>query len=104
MASLLVTLVRVFIVLNLVLLAGLSYVWVDNYRQLRSKHALGLVLFAVFLLGENLMAGYFFMIDPTLSGWITDPDLVPPVAQQAMLALRVAEFGGLAFLNWIAWD
>jgi len=104
MASLLVTLVRVFIVLNLVLLAGLSYVWIDNYRQLRSKHALGLVLFAVFLLGENLIAGYFFMIDPTLSAWIGNPELVPGPAQIAMLSLRVLEFGGLAFLTWITWD
>lgn len=104
MPSLMVTLVRVFIVLNLALLTGLAYVWVNNYRQLRSKHALGLVLFAAFLLGENLMAGYFFMVNPTLSAWIATPEMVPPVAQGAILALRVLEFGGLAFLTWITWD
>lgn len=104
MVSLMVTLVRVFIVLNIALLIGLGYVWANNYRQLRSKHALGLVLFAAFLLGENLMAGYFFIIDPTLSVWIATPTQVPPIAQGAMLALRVLEFGGLAFLSWVTWD
>lgn len=102
--ALLVTLVRVFIVLNLVLLAGLVYVWGRNYASLRSKHSLGLVLFAVFLLGENALAAYFFLLDPTLTAWITNPDQVPPVAQGAMMSLRVLEFGGLAFLTWVTWD
>lgn len=102
--ALLVNIVRAFIVLNLVLLLGLAYVWGRNYAQLRSKHALGLLLFAGFLLGENAMAAYFFMIDPTLTAWITNPDKVPPVAQSAMMILRVFEFAGLAFLSWITWD
>lgn len=105
MASLLVTLLRVFIALNLALLVGLLYVWVDNYRQLRSKHALGLVLFAGFLFGENLLAAYYFIVHPTVATqWLENPDLVPPIAQQAMLALRVLEFGGLVFLSWVTWD
>lgn len=101
---LLVTLVRTFIVLNLVLLLGLTYVWGRNYVELRSKHALGLVMFAVFLLGENALAGYFFIVDPTLATWITTESQVPPVAQGAMMLLRVLEFGGLAFLTWVTWD
>lgn len=102
--ALLVTLVRVFIVLNLVLLTGLAYVWGRNYADLRSKHSLGLLLFAAFLLGENALAAYFFLVDPTLTAWITNPSQVPPVAQGAMMLLRVLEFGGLAFLTWITWD
>lgn len=104
MATLLVTLVRVFVVLNIVLLLGLGYVWGRNYRQLHSKHALGLLLFAGFLLGENLLAAYFFLVDPTLSAWIANPQLVPRPAQIAMASLRVLEFGGLAFLSWVTWD
>ena len=102
--ALLVNIVRVFIVLNLALLVGLAYVWGRNYVELRSKHALGLLLFAGFLLGENALAAYFFIVDPTLAAWIDDPDLVPPVAQGAMMILRVFEFGGLVFLSWITWD
>lgn len=102
--ALYVTLVRAFIVLNLVLLLGLTYVWGRNYAELRSKHALGLVLFALFLLGENALAAYYFILDPTLATWITNESQVPPVAQGAMLLLRVLEFGGLAFLTWVTWD
>lgn len=102
--ALYVTLVRAFIVLNLVLLLGLTYVWGRNYAELRSKHALGLLLFAAFLLGENALAGYFFIVDPTLAAWIANESQVPPVAQGAMLLLRVLEFGGLAFLTWVTWD
>lgn len=99
-----VTLVRVLIVLNLVLLAGLGYVWGRNYAELRSKHALGLLLFAAFLFGENALAAYYFIVDPTLSAWITNAEAVPPIAQSAMMMLRVLEFVGLAFLAWVTWD
>lgn len=102
--SLLVSVFQAVTLLNLVLLTGLAYVWGRNYADLRSKHSLGLLLFALFLLGENGMAAYFFLVDPTLTGWITNPELVPPVAQTAMMALRGAQFVGLAFLTWITWD
>jgi len=102
--ALAVDVVRAFIILNVLLLLGLAYVWGRNYVQLRSKHSLGLLLFAVLLLGENALAGYFFIVDPTLTAWITNPEQVPPVAQQAMMSLRVLEFGGLVFLSWITWD
>lgn len=102
--ALFVNLIRVFIVLNMVLLLALAYVWGRNYAQLRSKHALGLILFALFLLGENGLAAYFFIVDPTLSAWITNAEQVPTIAQQAMMLLRVLEFGGLAFLTWITYD
>jgi hypothetical protein len=102
--SLLVSVFQALTLLNLVLLTGLAYVWGRNYATIRSKHSLGLLLFALFLLGENGMAAYFFLLDPTLTGWITDPELVPPVAQGAMAALRVAQFVGLSFLTWITWD
>lgn len=102
--SLLVDLIRVVAALNLVLLLGLTYVWGRNWLDLRSKHALGLLLFATFLLGENALALYFFMVHETLTGWITDPTMVPGIAQQAMVSLRILEFVGLAFLAWVTWD
>jgi hypothetical protein len=102
--SLHVTLIRVLIILNLALLLGLAYVWGRNYAQLRSKHSLGLLLFAAFLIGENGLAAYFFLVHPELAVWIDTPEMVPPIAQTAMLLLRVFEFAGLAFLTWITWD
>ena len=95
---------RAFSLLNVLLVLGLGYVWGRNYLQFRSKHTLGLCVFAAFFLFENLLAVYFFVFEPTLSVWIATPDLVPPIAQFAMSSLRVLEFGGLAFMTWITWD
>jgi hypothetical protein len=102
--SIAVDLFRTFSVLNLVLALTLGIVWGRNYRRFRSKHTLGLLVFALFFLLENGLAVYFFLFEPTLSVWIDTPDLVPPIAQYAMSSLRVLEFGGLAFITWITWD
>lgn len=104
MTSLLVDAVRVLTLLNALLLAGLAYVWGRNWLELRSKHALGLVLFALFLLGENLLGAYLFVLDPTVSAWIANPQLVPEPAQVAMTAFRLLQLVGLVFLTWITWD
>ena len=100
----LVRTVQLFAVLNVVLLGVLLSVWGRNWWQLRSKHTLGLVLFGLFLLGENALAAYFFLVDPTLSAWIHNDQMVPRPAQVALAALRVLEFAGLAFLTWVTWD
>ena len=93
-----------FTALNLLLLIGLGYIWGRNFLQFRSKHTLGLLVFAVLLGAENALAIYFFVFDSHLSTWINTPSLVPPDAQQALLALRLLQFGGIAFLTWVTWD
>ncbi|EMA39586.1 hypothetical protein [Halococcus hamelinensis] len=95
---------RVFSALNVLFLLVLAYIWGRNYLRFRSKHTLGLLVFAVLLLAENALAIYFFAFHHGLTAWVTDPSLVPPLAQEAMLALRVLEFGGVAFLTWVTWD
>lgn len=102
--ALLVDLARALSVLNLVVLLGLTYVWGRNWLTFRSSHALGLVLFALFLLGENALATYYFIVNPTLSAWFTDPQAVPRLAQLAMVSLRAVEFAGLLVLSWVTWD
>ncbi|WP_049999056.1 hypothetical protein [Halococcus sediminicola] len=102
--AVLIDAMRVFSALNVALLLGLGYVWGRNFLQFRSKHTLGLLVFAVLLLAENALAIYFFVFHQTLTLWVTNPELVPPIAQEAMLALRIFEFGGIAFLTWVTWD
>ncbi|WP_254545255.1 hypothetical protein [Halomarina pelagica] len=92
---------RIAIVANILLTLVLGYVWGRNFLQFRSKQTLGLVLFTSFLLLENLLAFYFYMLEPTLRVWVT---AVPPIAQGAMTVLRLCEFGGLFFLTWVTWD
>jgi len=92
---------RIAIVINLVLLLGLGYVWVRNYLQFRSKHTLGLTLFAGMLFLENAAALYLYMLDPVLSAWMAD---VPVQPQRLLTLLRLFEAGALAFLTWVTWD
>lgn len=97
-----IDLARVAVALNMALLAVLGYVWGRNYLQLRSKHTLGLLLFAGILFGENALALYFYLLDPLLSQWFSQA--VPDPAWQAMVALHVVETVGLGVLTWITWD
>lgn len=92
---------RVLIGLNIILLVLLGVVWGRNYWQFRSKHTLGLLLFAIFLLIENMFAFYFYLLDPVLHVWVTQ---IPMIAQRMMMLLRLFEFIGLVFLTWVTWD
>jgi hypothetical protein len=86
---------------NILLLLGLSYVWVRNYAEFRSKHTLALSLFGLVLLVENAVALYFFSLDPIISVWLSTSD---PIAQWAMMVLRLLEFGALVIMTWATWD
>jgi len=93
---------RVAAGVNVLLLAVLVGIWGRNYLEFRSKHTLGLGMFACFLLAENLLSLYIYLLDPTLSSWFASD--VPAIAWRAMMALHVLETIGLSFLVWITWD
>ena len=97
-----IDLARAAVGLNILLLAALIYVWGRNYYSIRSKHTLGLLLFAVLLLGENAFALYFYSLDPLLSVWFSTK--VSDPAWQAMMALHAFETVALVVLTWITWD
>ena len=87
--------------LNVVLLLGLGGVWVRNYVDIQSKHALGLLLFALMLLVENLLSLFYYVIDPTVGTVLND---AAPFAGRAMMTVQVFELAALAVLVWITWD
>ncbi|MFB6282174.1 MAG: hypothetical protein ABEH40_09155 [Haloferacaceae archaeon] len=93
---------RVATGLNVLLLAALGYVWGRNFVAVRTKHTLGLLVFAAFLLAENAFAFYYYLLDPTLSVWFSTQ--VPVVAWRAMMLLHGLETVGLLFLTWVTWD
>ena len=93
---------KVAVGLNLVLLGVLGWVWARNYAQLRSKHTLGMLVFAVLLFVENAFALYTYQFDSLLSGWFNTA--VPAEAWMAMLLFHVLETIGLAFLTWVTLD
>jgi hypothetical protein len=88
--------------LNILLLAVLLSVWGRNYLDLRSKHALGLMVFALLLLLENAVALYIYLLDPTLSVWFSSA--VPAIAWRGMMSLHVLETVGIGVLVWITMD
>jgi hypothetical protein len=93
---------RVAAAANLLVLAGLAVVWGRNYRTFRSRHAAGLVVFAVLLFAENAVALYIYGADPTLSVWFSTA--VPVVAWRAMLALHVLELVALVALARVTFE
>jgi len=93
---------RAAVSVNILLLAGLLYVWGRNYYEIRSKHTLGLLIFGVLLLGENASALYFYSLDPFLSVWYSNAMPDPP--WKATVLLHVLEAIGLAVLAWVTWD
>jgi len=87
--------------LNVVLLVVLVGIWGRNYREFGSKHALGLALFGVLLLAENVLAFYYYVLDPQVATLLNS---AAPVAGRAMMSVQVLELAALAFLTWITWD
>ena len=100
--TLLADLARVAAGVNVLLLMVLASIWGRNYLRLRSKHALGLLCFALMLLGENGFALYYYLVDPTLSAWFDTQ--VPAVAWRAMLSFHLLETVGIVILTWVTLD
>lgn len=92
---------RVATVVSLVLLAGLSYVWVQNYRRLRTKFTVGFLAFGAFLLAANGFAFYLYVVDPTTSQWFLE---IPTRYNVAFMVLAVLQLGALTALAWVTLD
>lgn len=92
---------RLAAALNIALLAVLTYLWGRNYLQFRSKHTLGLSVFALLLLVENAATVYVFAIEPTLSNWIAN---TAPIAQRTVTILKILESAALAVLTYVTLD
>ena len=100
--SLLIDAARVAVGLNVVLLAVLGSVWGRNYWRLRSKHTLGMLVFAALLFLENTFALYFYLIDPDLSFWFSTQ--VPDIAWRAMLLFHLLELLAIGAITWTTLD
>lgn len=82
-------------VINIILVLALLYIYLQNYRQLKTKLTGGLVLFAAFFLAQGLMNLYF------------DASMVmyqSASAEMASLVLEIIKAVGFAVLVWISWE
>ncbi|QLH81794.1 hypothetical protein [Halosimplex pelagicum] len=100
--STLFTIARVAVALNLAMLAVLGAVWARNYWRLRSKHTLGMLVFAALLFAENAFALYFYLFDELRRAWFSTQ--VPAVAWEALLLFHLLETLAIAFLTWVTLD
>ncbi|WP_435152095.1 hypothetical protein [Haladaptatus sp. DFWS20] len=63
---------RIAAAVNVVLLLVLGSVWLRNYRNHGARHTLGLLVFAGFLLVENGLWLYFYVLHPKFVGWFVN--------------------------------
>lgn len=83
---------RVAAALNVVLLTVQVTIWARNLRQIRSRQTVGSLVFALFLLAENLLAVYYY-------NFATIPLSAPAV--RAMMYLQILETIGIAVLVYV---
>ncbi len=93
---------RVSVTLNVAMLLALVWIWGRNVTAFRSKHSLGLAVFGVVLLAQNVLSLYFYLFHPVLAGWFATD--MPPLAWQANIVVHVLQTVALVFLLWVTWD
>jgi hypothetical protein len=85
---------------NAVILVGLCTVWLRNYRRHGARHTLGLLVFGGFLLVENGLWLYFYLVN---EGYVSCFSETSPVTQAGLAMLCGLELLALLFLGWITW-
>jgi hypothetical protein len=85
---------------NAVLVALLGSVWLRGYRQHGARHTLGLLVVAGFLLIENALWLYFYLLHPAFRGWF---EATVPEVQIGMTLLCGLELLALLALARITW-
>ena len=80
---------------SIAVLGALLYIYVGNFRGVRSPFSLGLVVFAALFLFENLAAVYFYV---AMNNSGEDASVAVP-----MMALNAAELVGFATLFYVSW-
>ena len=85
---------------NVALLVALGSVWLRTYRQYGARHTLGLLTFAAFLLVENLLWLYLYVLHPGFVGWFVNAGTDVQVGVTFLCGLELV---ALVFLVRITW-
>lgn len=91
---------RVAAAANVLLLLALGSVWLRNYRRHGAQHTLGLLVFDAFLLVENLLWLYLYVLRADFVDWYSNTS---PDVQVGMTMLCGLELIALLFLVRITW-
>ncbi|WP_435319443.1 hypothetical protein [Haloarchaeobius sp. TZWSO28] len=84
---------------NAVLLLALGWVWLGNYRSHGARHTLGLLVFAAFLLVENALWLYFYLLHPAFIGWFEAAGTDVQVGVTLLCGLELVALAFMAHLT-----
>lgn len=98
--SVLLEIARLAAGVNIVLLLMLTYVWGGNYRRHGASHTLGLLVFAGFLLIQNVLWLYLYLFDAQFIRWFGRGGLDFQLSITLLCGLQTA---ALIFLTRITW-
>lgn len=87
--------------LNVLLLLLLGSVWLRNYLNHGASHTLGLLVFAVFLLIENALWLYLYLLHPAFQGWFTGAGTDVQVGVTLLCALELVALLVLVRITWV---
>jgi hypothetical protein len=79
---------------NIVLILGLISVYVKNFREVRTTHTSGLLLFASLFLIQNLVLLYYA---------VTMSEIYAKGVGFFLLVFAILQALAFAILNWITW-
>jgi hypothetical protein len=91
---------RVAAAVNVLLLVALGSVWLRGYRQHGAQHTLGLLVVAGFLLVENALWLYFYVLHPAFIGWFNETAVEVQVGMTLLCGLELVALGFLASITW----
>jgi hypothetical protein len=94
-------LARVTAAANLALLAVLGGVWLRNYRAHGASHTLGLLVFAAFLLVENALWLYLYVLHPDFVGWFSAAGGDVQVGVTMLCGLELLALLVLVRITWV---
>lgn len=86
--------------LNVFLLVGLGAVWLRNYRLHGAAHTLGLLIVAGFLLVENGLWLYFYVVHPGFIGWFVNSTQDIQIGLMFLCGLELVALVALARITW----
>lgn len=91
---------RVAAGVNVLLLLALGSVWLRGYRRHGAQHTLGLLVVAGFLLVENVLWLYFYLVHPAFIGWFRETVVEVQVGMTLLCGLELVALAFLAYVTW----
>lgn len=85
---------------NVILLVGLASVWSRNYRRHGARHTLSLLVVAAFLLVENLLWLYLYVLRADFVGWFEATGTDVQAGVTMLCGLELVALVVLARLTW----